>query len=390
MQGRAVVWGRARGEVLFIEEPLSFFGGVNPKTGEIIQDRHPQKGHSVAGRIVLMERSTGSTVGAYSLLRLRDNGVAPAAIVAQQADTVLSTGAALANIPLVDLIEIKEFSQNTELEVAGGWVGEPGQAPDITNDGPESEEMALITGVVIKLGGSVITEKNSDVPVIRRDIVLRLSQEIGRFHGSVAIVHGAGSFGHPLAARLIGQPLDDTLRLAWSELQTLQYRLNSEIADALRFAGIPVYPLQASVLGAHWQRHIADTTRTIVEHGFVPLLYGTPVILQDGPAILSGDDLVYSIAQVLGYRYVIHVTDQPGVYDRPPDKNGAILLDRIRTMKDFDAEMLTHDVTGGIASKVRKALAASTRGIMTRVVNGLQPGELLEALRGGSVGTLIG
>ena len=84
------------------DAPLSFLGGVDPATGVVIDDDHPLRGRSIAGRVLAFPHGKGSTVGSYVLYGLARNGVAPAAIINAEAETIIAAGALIAGIPLVD------------------------------------------------------------------------------------------------------------------------------------------------------------------------------------------------------------------------------------------------------------------------------------------------
>lgn len=83
----------SRGEVLVCQEGLSFWGGVDPDTGMIIDAHHPNHGANLAGRFVLMPTSRGSCSGSGVLLQLARNGQAPAALVFREAEDILTLGA---------------------------------------------------------------------------------------------------------------------------------------------------------------------------------------------------------------------------------------------------------------------------------------------------------
>lgn len=98
--------GRAAGRALVSEEPIGFLGGVDPDTGCVIDPGHPLEGHSVAGRVLVFPTGKGSTVGSYTLYRLARNHLAPAAIVNAEADPVVAVGAVIADIPMVDHVDL--------------------------------------------------------------------------------------------------------------------------------------------------------------------------------------------------------------------------------------------------------------------------------------------
>lgn len=88
--------GSASGDVLKLEAPLSFWGGVDPKTGNIIQVRHPQCGTSIAGRILCLPATIGSSSSSAVLLELIRGGNAPAALVMGAPDAILLIGCLVA------------------------------------------------------------------------------------------------------------------------------------------------------------------------------------------------------------------------------------------------------------------------------------------------------
>jgi predicted aconitase with swiveling domain len=80
-EARTLVAGTAEGRALVLDEPLSFWGGVDPATGDIIEARHPQHGENVAGRILVMPSGRGSSSSSSVLAEAIRAGTAPAAIV---------------------------------------------------------------------------------------------------------------------------------------------------------------------------------------------------------------------------------------------------------------------------------------------------------------------
>ncbi|AUX09400.1 hypothetical protein AArcSl_1772 [Halalkaliarchaeum desulfuricum] len=102
IDGRAITDGRGEGEVLRSSEPVSFYGAVDLSTGEFIEEGHELEGHNVAGKVLVFPRGKGSTVGSYVLYGLAKNGVAPAAILNEETETIVATGAILGEIPCMD------------------------------------------------------------------------------------------------------------------------------------------------------------------------------------------------------------------------------------------------------------------------------------------------
>lgn len=92
-----LVAGAGNGEVLALDEPLSFWGGVNEATGVVTDTHHPQHGRCVAGRILVMPSGRGSSSSSSVLAELIRAGAAPAAIVLGTSDPIIALGALVAD-----------------------------------------------------------------------------------------------------------------------------------------------------------------------------------------------------------------------------------------------------------------------------------------------------
>lgn len=96
IDARALVEGSASGSVLRLDEPLSFWGGLDPATGTIIDRRHPQFGAVVTGSIVVMASGRGSSSSSSVLAEAIRAGTAPAGIVMRVPDGIVALGAIVA------------------------------------------------------------------------------------------------------------------------------------------------------------------------------------------------------------------------------------------------------------------------------------------------------
>lgn len=96
MIGRCMVPGRATGDVLYSDVPLSFWMGIDVNTGEVIDRHHPLCGEVVTGKIVVLPSGRGSCSGSCALLELIMNGRAPAALVFGHDEIILTLGAIVA------------------------------------------------------------------------------------------------------------------------------------------------------------------------------------------------------------------------------------------------------------------------------------------------------
>ncbi|MGH9320834.1 MAG: aconitase X swivel domain-containing protein [Vicinamibacteria bacterium] len=97
IEARVVVAGRASGIALVSSEPLSFWGGYDPKTGEILDRRHPLSGRCAAGRVLAIPFTKGSSTTTQILLEAIRGGKAPSAIVSRGEDAFLALASIVAD-----------------------------------------------------------------------------------------------------------------------------------------------------------------------------------------------------------------------------------------------------------------------------------------------------
>ena len=119
LKGRAIYKGRVEGETLVTSMGISFFGGVDPENGVIVEKGHDLEGQSISGKVLVFPTGKGSTVGSYTLYRLKYNGAAPAAIVNKECETITAVGCIIAEIPCVDRIPIEELESGRIVLVDG-------------------------------------------------------------------------------------------------------------------------------------------------------------------------------------------------------------------------------------------------------------------------------
>jgi len=114
-RGRIIKAGHAEGFALVSPAPIGFLGGVDPDRGVVIEPGHPLKGQSVAGRILVFPTGKGSTVGSYTIYRLKRNGVAPAGMICAESEPIVAVGAIISEIPMLDLIPIEEINDGDQI-----------------------------------------------------------------------------------------------------------------------------------------------------------------------------------------------------------------------------------------------------------------------------------
>jgi predicted aconitase with swiveling domain len=117
LKGRAIVEGRCRAKALVSTKPISFLGGVDPADGKITEKKHDLSGLCIKDKVLCFPHGHGSTVGSYVLYSLAKKGLAPKAIINQTADSVVVVGAIIANIPMMDQVDISKIKTGDTVEV---------------------------------------------------------------------------------------------------------------------------------------------------------------------------------------------------------------------------------------------------------------------------------
>ena len=126
-EGRTLVAGRATGTAVVLEEPFSFWGGLDPASGDLIDTHHPQRGSNLAGSILIMPAGRGSSSSSYVLAEAIRAGTAPAAIVLREPDGILALGSIVARelygtqtpVIVLDAIAYDTLTSGLILEVHG-------------------------------------------------------------------------------------------------------------------------------------------------------------------------------------------------------------------------------------------------------------------------------
>lgn len=238
---------------------------------------------------------------------------------------------------------------------------------------------------LVKLGGSLLTDKKAEAE-FRRPVARRLLSEVAKANLPTVLLHGAGGFGHPQAARhRIGQTKAKPDGV--SEVLSAVGALSAQVIALAHEAGLRplAFPLH------HLLRREGDGLADLpidalgkaVEEGYTPILHGT--LIRD-PAlawrVVSADELMQELAAELTPRLAVFATDVDGVFDRDPSAPGAKLVERIKgAAPALSASTKGPDVTGGMAGKVERARAVSCH-CPTLILNGEAKGRLLDALKG--------
>ncbi len=255
--------------------------------------------------------------------------------------------------------------------------------------------------IIIKLGGSAITNKEAEFSVNHARLSSIVSQIKKAQLKDFMVVHGGGSFGHVLADRYkIQHGRDPDMRdqvFGMGLTQMAMEDLNSEVIDAFLEQDIPAFPVQPSAFavlsGGRISSFPTEALKGILKLGLVPVLYGVPAYdRKKGFGILSGDAIVPYLAGRFRASRVILVSDVDGVYECDPKKNAGA-----KPIKALDAKAFKRistdskcgwDVTGGMGRKLRELLKLAKKGVHSQIVSA-DGDSLYQALKGKKVGTII-
>ena len=117
--GRKISSGNVEGEALVTSMGISFYGGIDPETGQVVEKGHALEGQSIGGKVLVFPTGKGSTVGSYTLYRLKKAGNAPAAILNAESETITAVGCIISGIPCVDHIPIEQITTGMRVRVDG-------------------------------------------------------------------------------------------------------------------------------------------------------------------------------------------------------------------------------------------------------------------------------
>jgi isopentenyl phosphate kinase len=242
---------------------------------------------------------------------------------------------------------------------------------------------------VLKLGGSVITDKETPEAVDRQALDRAAdaiaSPDWSEAGASLVVVHGGGSFGHHHAARHgVSSTTGTRDAAALTEIHRAMGDLNAAVVDSLQERGVPALPVRPLSVAAR-DGDLGFPLRgvdTMLGEGFVPVLHGDVIVdAGNGGTILSGDEIVVAVARGLGADRVGLCSTVPGVLD---DEGNVIPeIEAFGQVAGAVGESTATDVTGGMAGKVRRLLELDTPAAIFGLAS------IDRFLRTGSAGTTV-
>ncbi len=236
--------------------------------------------------------------------------------------------------------------------------------------------------VVVKLGGSVITDKRVAFSY-REKAVRALGRAMASSGLPIVVVHGGGSFGHTVARRygLSSSGLSPS-SAGVSETRGAMLKLDSKVCASLSAGGMHPYPFSPFTLLERGEGGRSFIER-LLRSGMAPVTFGDVVNDGRGFRILSGDTICVELSELLGAARCVMSIGVDGLLDEKGDV--------IKTLGEAEAGRLAplrsasggdDDATGGIVLKVSEALRMASSGTEVRLVSGLRPAEFSKALKG--------
>lgn len=256
---------------------------------------------------------------------------------------------------------------------------------------------------ILKIGGSVITNKNEELTPKTQEMN-RIAQEIKKAEiRNLVIVHGGGSFGHPIAQKhSIKEGLKGPSQLlGFAETHHMMTVLNGLFMDALIMQALPavsITPSSCIITENGRIKCFEDAAiKIMLGMGFLPVLYGDAVLdTKLGFTILSGDQIVSHAATRLNAGQVIMGVDVDGLYSADPkiEKSAKIFthltLEELKKLHGKLGKSNVCDVTGGMFGKMAELIPAIEQGIPVKIVNASKPNYIYKILKGETVqGTII-
>ena len=297
LTGRSLVDGAAFAPLLYADVGLSFWGGVDPFSGEVIDRHHPLSGECLAGRVLAIPSGRGSCTGSSVLMELISNGHAPAALVLAEADEILTLGVLVArtlfqrSLPVL-CIGREAFGQlrgNAFARVDGTHLSLYDSAPDDTapphNDTPAAEAHASIE--LTEHDRALLAGSYGKAAQVAMQIVLRMAQIQGATQlVDITQAHIDGCIYTGPASLRFAQQL-----VAWGAKVRVPTTLNSISVDQRRWRELGIDPalgVPASALGDAYMAMGAQLSFTCA-----------PYLLDSAPK--AGEQIVWAESNAVVY-----------------------------------------------------------------------------------------
>lgn len=308
IQYHSVVEGTATGELLVSNTGLSFWGGVNPLTGEIIDQHHPLKGQSIKGKVLAIPSGRGSSSGSGVVLELLQNDVAPAALVFMESEDIITLGVLVSDvmfkrsIPIcrIDKNDFSQLESGSSVKIQNGLLCTSNNAPGVQQssciDDKSREELTITnTESMLTLSASdkkLLNGENGKAAQLAMQIVVRMAKiqgatelvDISQAHIDACVYNGPSSL---LFAQKL-QSLGGKVRVPTT--------LNSLSVDTRRWKNHGVkesFGTPASQLGEAYRAIGAQPTYTCAPYllGTAPE-YGQQIVWAESNAVTYANSVI--------------------------------------------------------------------------------------------------
>ena len=238
----------------------------------------------------------------------------------------------------------------------------------------------MARAVIVKLGGSVITDKSKPFSY-RSDVVSALAEEIASSDEKALVVHGGGSFGHTVAKQQgISSNEAAATAAAVSKTRGAMYDLNSLLCRTMTESKLFPYSFSPfDVIVKAGKAPVSQWLRGLLKSGLTPVTFGDVMLTSAGFKVLSGDLIVLELAKILEPERCVFALDADGVYE---EGTRVIIQElspsRVRKLQVSEGE----DVTGGMKLKLEVAAKVAALGPKVCFVSGYRRNEFSKALKG--------
>ncbi len=243
---------------------------------------------------------------------------------------------------------------------------------------------------IIKLGGSVITKKDS-YRSANHDLIKKISKILGNYPEPLFLIHGAGSFGHirameynlSIPGKVRGKEFEITVVI--NDVLALNSIVSDSLAsDGFRGISIPTHSIYSNN-GPNFE--LLDE---IIKNSFSPIMYGDIIIQNGNYRIISGDEIALDLAKRYKPEEIIFLTDVDGLYSSDPKEYSNAKFFRDIKISEIDIRDRGKDATGSMTGKIEKIKLMLPYTKRVVIINGLYPDRLKKVLNDeDTIGTVI-
>lgn len=251
--------------------------------------------------------------------------------------------------------------------------------------------------ILLKLGGSLLTDKDKPNS-IRKDVVKSAIQQIINADEKIILIHGGGSFGHPLAKKYsISEGINSNIPnqiLGLTETHHSMNTFNSYLVNLFLEKKTPILSIQASSIFLKDSQGIStssiDVIETALDLNIIPILYGDIILDKQGSfSIISGDQIILELCKKLerfNISKVIFTMETDGIYLNDDQSSENCILATECYSDDLENLNLANlgqkiDVTGGIKGKLNFIKKICDQNIPVQLINGLKDEYIYKSLK---------